>query len=80
MTTATAAEPTTVVVFFLGVLRQSAWACTVLIQLWRSQLVAGQGFIPAIPRLVPQRAGVINDSPTAGSLGDVNGLKDLKTG
>ena len=43
-------------------------ACLALlaVQLWLNQLAAGQGFIPAIPRLVPQRAGVINDSPTAG--------------
>jgi hypothetical protein len=29
-------------------------------------LVLGQGFIPQVPREVPSRAGVINDSPTAG--------------
>ena len=28
--------------------------------------VLGQGFIPQVPREVPSRAGVINDSPTAG--------------
>lgn len=28
--------------------------------------VLGQGYIPQVPRPVPARAGVINDSPTAG--------------